>query len=767
MIELGLPNAKVWQELLQLGYAHAGWRERERARGRAFPAALQRAGMMRSEQNRFTPPRGGFGVRAVCAAAVLGLTAGGLPARSAESVIGEQRSFVWHSENQSPAELPASITELYLVLYNTGQLRLRRVRDGIGQTVESILREHDLLFGPYFPRELDSLLCDLNPLLCERLRATVEPGVLDDPTSHVGGYAATQGTWINAPGDTLWVPDIELETYEEFGFGWKNSGQTIEEILEHRGVTCAGYSASCLEAVRRLNRSNPAAFEIDYEGRVILPSLGVSATVHLDHGQADSDQPQPDFSIPQAEHYQERIKGKEHQEDEAYEALYGKLVASGAGEMELSLDSEPHFATQRTLFELIHHPALQAAWAPELAWDESAVVVFDDWVDQNHCDIGDNVLVKFLASAAPATPTPVAPDLCGEQEVADPFRHHGTHVVALLAAALNSKGIGGLLAPQARIFTYEINRSRMSVESYRETLSHQIVDSFIDVTPRTYNFSWSYVNTLGGQDKIKNAIRLLGSEAVVVVAAGNQGMDFGAGDCTTLPACFHELRHVITVVGLDRDKDNPGLWGQSNRGAFFHVGAIAENVLSATRDGRHGTLSGTSQAAPQVSATVAYLWAELAASVDLQQVTPERVKNRVIYTSDYIPALKDKVMGGRLNMHNALDIGRTAVTTAAGEELRGQFLTLTQQDSTTPSDTVVFRNGSQTEAFAFHDIKRMIRMPGSGTWVVFHESPQDGGKLVRREGLVFLSSSQQLSLETGAGPVSLRLGDITDYTANF
>jgi hypothetical protein len=185
-----------------------------------------------------------------------------------------------------------------------------------------------------------------------------------------------------------------------------------------------------------------------------------------------------------------------------------------------------------------------------------------------------------------------------------------------------------------------------------------------------YNLSNKIPVQQGFDDGIQDSICNLQTLAVFVAAAGNDGDNLGPG-CTTYPACW-DYPNVISVVALTLDSDSPKPYGQpdngSNYGPNLDVAAPGEAVMSAIRENRWARSSGTSQAAPVVSAAAALLYSKE------RRMLPGEVKERLIVTSDLFDSLRGKVLGGRLNIRRALDLSVDQVVYAdpAGEVHRAR-----------------------------------------------------------------------------------------------
>src|SRR5262249_49811227 len=79
------------------------------------------------------------------------------------------------------------------------------------------------------------------------------------------------------------------------------------------------------------------------------------------------------------------------------------------------------------------------------------------------------------------------------------------------------------------------------------------------------------------------------------------------------------------------------------------VAAPGNNILSTLPNGQYGLLSGTSMSTPFVSGVAALIWSRE------PSLTPDQVKQRIISTTEPIPALASQtVSSGRLNAYNAL-----------------------------------------------------------------------------------------------------------------
>src|SRR5690606_735232 len=136
---------------------------------------------------------------------------------------------------------------------------------------------------------------------------------------------------------------------------------------------------------------------------------------------------------------------------------------------------------------------------------------------------------------------------------------------------------------------------------------------------------------------------------LIVAAAGNENRNLeNEANCRITPACFYNLPNVVTVVGIDRSPDAPRIWKKnsaqgSNHSRKFAIAAVADHVWSTARGNKLGMTSGTSIAAPQVTAAASLVISAAEHLLASQigelgaRLPPKVVKGRLIYTADVFP----------------------------------------------------------------------------------------------------------------------------------
>lgn len=251
----------------------------------------------------------------------------------------------------------------------------------------------------------------------------------------------------------------------------------------------------------------------------------------------------------------------------------GALDLAGAASMRIaaaSLGSEALGAQQWGLRAV----NAEAAWA--ITQGSGAVVaVVDSGVDATHPDL--------LGRTAPQL------DLLADGAVGDP-NGHGTSVAGIIGASLDGAGIAGL-ANQVTILPVRVMDATGTGDA--ATIAAGIVAA-VDAGAKVVNLS------LGGtmpNEILGLAVQYALDAGVTVVAAG--GNLFAEGNPVVYPAA---LPGVLGVASLDADGRSSWF---SSEGTFIDLAAPGANILTTVPGGTWEASSGTSMAAPFVSAAAA------------------------------------------------------------------------------------------------------------------------------------------------------------------
>lgn len=203
------------------------------------------------------------------------------------------------------------------------------------------------------------------------------------------------------------------------------------------------------------------------------------------------------------------------------------------------------------------------------------VAVIDTGVDLTHPDLAANLLPGYDFGDNDSSPQ----DQLG----------HGTRVAGVLAAVRNNQtGVSGL-APEARLLPLKINVGGSG--TFASDALAQAIDYAIAQRVNIINLSLTVDQNT--QLVLEAVQRALDRGIVVVAAAGNDG---GA---VAFPAT---MSGVIAVAAVGQD----GLVANfSNRGPEISIAAPGAGIYTTYGSGTYVSTSGTSFAAPMVSAAIA------------------------------------------------------------------------------------------------------------------------------------------------------------------
>lgn len=181
----------------------------------------------------------------------------------------------------------------------------------------------------------------------------------------------------------------------------------------------------------------------------------------------------------------------------------------------------------------------------------------------------------------------------------DSYNSHGTHVAGIIAASADGIGVVGG-APDASLYAVKV-LGGSGFGQLTDVIAgiEWAVDNSMDIA----NISIDVLDSPALQEACDNAYA---AGLLLVAAAGNT-----YGDADSYPAAYDS---VIAVSG-SYQSDLPAWF--SPMGAEVELMAPGVEILSTTADGEYALLSGTSQAAPHVSAVAALMMS--AQQVDVNQ----------------------------------------------------------------------------------------------------------------------------------------------------
>jgi thermitase len=283
------------------------------------------------------------------------------------------------------------------------------------------------------------------------------------------------------------------------------------------------------------------------------------------------------------------------------------------------LPDDPRFSGQWGLKK----PAFPGAW-DHARGAGAKIAIIDSGIAQNHPDIG-----KISAQI----------DYVDDDAVANDPYGHGTHVAGIAAALTNNgRGVAGG-CPRCELLVARV------LNANGDGTDADIIDSIgwsVRYGADVINLSLARGEKSSVlETKINSAYA---NGAVVVAAAGNEGL-------TSQPAQPQYPAAYGNVIAVSATNENDGLAGFSSRGSWVDLAAPGTHILSTGAGGGYYQESGTSEAAPYVSA--------LAGLLASKGKTASQIRQRMQSTATDLGASGDdpKFGYGRINARRALATG--------------------------------------------------------------------------------------------------------------
>ena len=224
---------------------------------------------------------------------------------------------------------------------------------------------------------------------------------------------------------------------------------------------------------------------------------------------------------------------------------------------------------------------------------------------------------------------------------------HGTHVSGIVGARPSSLMPG--LTPEVRLFLVDTDGN----------LTNAIQDAY-DADLRIFNFSFAIKPEASDAAELNRRLLQHWTDALFVVAAGNDGINLNAGGSEPFVSWVLEAPNIIgvgasqtdglTVMGPQPDPAESGktVPGSNFGSRFVQLVAPGQQIYS-LGDEHYAFATGTSQAVPQVTAAAAIL------SLRMNGPRPLKIKARLIATASWNDGFKDKVWGGLLDVDRAVE----------------------------------------------------------------------------------------------------------------
>ena len=275
------------------------------------------------------------------------------------------------------------------------------------------------------------------------------------------------------------------------------------------------------------------------------------------------------------------------------------------------------------------------------------IAVIDTGIDYRHPDLADNMWVNDAElNGQPGVDDDgngYVDDIHGydfANNDGDPMdgHSHGTHCAGTIGASHNAIGVAGVMADVEFVgVKFLTDRGSGSTADAIES-----IDYATKVGVDIMSNSWGG----GGRSQaLHEAIERANAEGIIfTAAAGNSSTD---NDSRPHYPSNYEVDNVISVAA-STSADTLASFSCYGR-RTVHIAAPGHKILSTTKNGGYASYSGTSMATPHVTGVIGLLLANEG------RLNPLDVRNRVMQTSEPVPALRGKTInGGRINAYNLL-----------------------------------------------------------------------------------------------------------------
>jgi subtilisin family serine protease len=704
--------------------------------------------------------------------------------------------FVWLSSSDNAPDFAEELTRFYLSLFNTKRLSLRFISLEKPLSLDEVLRQNNLIIGPKVPLGVESLICDLNRTLCDRDRSvSLKTGTISNALSSTiqGVPPSPIKSWSVAPGSLVVIPEVRIERLSKWIIFDKDDTESVADIVVNSLGGCDQFDENCRRNIL-LNNSVKIDFaDPQWTGPLSLPVIAARAWVDTRIAAPSSIQSStpggaptsalaptpgtgdykglPNWSVNRSigKYVDNPATNSKAVIDQfrfnVPSALQGRLysIEEDTADDNVSLVVPKDFEAQRELIVKLTDFPYGTLGAYPATVQGGNIAVLDGWIDKAHCALSSQAIEVQNDGDPAETQTERN---CNETQKADEDKDHGTHVLGIIASR-TSDGAEFGLNPFAHVITKQVDFSSLNASDFNA--QQRLVDlaQFIATVHAQHNvtivnMSWGYVKTTPGPDPLETAIAGDRYSVLFVVAAGNQGVDT-TSICDVRPACF-DFPNVISVGALSNNLETTHFLTRnnstiSNYGQRVDIVAPGEDVLSTIRFGRFGKLSGTSQAAPVVTAVASMLQAEL-------QLSPIEIKNRLIYCSDLRPGVSNKLFGGVLNAECTLN-----------NYLQGQLILTTDPDGSAPrvgkfvsGSTIRFKNvdTSRVAEVGIEDIRGIQYDQRTKTSAIFYnEAPARlESRLLKEERVKFVAGGDSATFIDSKGNSSeLPLDKIRKYVS--
>lgn len=650
-------------------------------------------------------------------------SAGGAAAQEAMVIPQGNDQFLWRAEVLNRDEVQADLARLYVTLHENGALETQQIAIEKGETPTDVMIRSGV--WPHWlknrmPLNVDAMLCDLNPDICRTAKGAND--------------------WTRAwPGRELNLPDVSLKLSYNVGVrstGELTAGKSDIEIVETADLSalwCRGTGPDhelCQgnDIVGGWTEETPAIFQYVYDGSVDVDQFAKVASPSALRDLGAGASPVKMVAIPVVEAMVETRNASQGEFSRVINNLSDKVLVDQKLQLQSFYESNVALLRRMGFVDADGKPVQPYKAGESLS--PIRVAHIDASAELTHCAFDRGISFKrwnfdtrafedvarpdsMSASAAPHTTNDAAPACGGLNHTPLVEKSHGTHTLGLLVDLLT---LGGSLPPppgttEPPITIYHIpigltQANQIGLEALDRALN---LLPWWDIKVVNMSITWNKADTRLMEDTIARL-----PNTIFVAAAGNHDETTG---CSISPACI-ESKNVISVIGLDLDEhDHLKILKHSNHGWRYHdIGAIGANVVSSVDGGMIGPLSGTSQAAPLVSAAIGHLIRRGKTGID-------DIYQRIMTTAVLDSTLLEASKATMIDMRRAMDFDVDFVELSDGCKMRGRF-----EQFLTPGDIAATEVGSGGRFY----------LNGADLRRVFYNERRDWHLLMHMRGRDFL-----------------------------
>lgn len=288
--------------------------------------------------------------------------------------------------------------------------------------------------------------------------------------------------------------------------------------------------------------------------------------------------------------------------------------------------------------------------------DPSVVVaVIDTGVDIDHEDLADNIWKntgEIPGNGIDDDGNGYIDDYCGVNVITgkgdgDDDNGHGTHVAGIIAAKNNFVGVLGI--------AYNVKIMPVKAAMASGYLNQSAIAKAVTYA---YQNGAEVINmSFGGSAcslAVQDALAAAYTRCVLVASAGNDGMyNEGLGAVPNYPAALSYVMGVMSInlLGVESSFTN---WDvKKYNGVEYELYAPGEEMVSTLPGNKYGFLSGTSMAAPVVSAVAAIVRSEYQ---DRDKYPTKFIYGQLAATSGYNAICRDPKGHGAHNLPQIVDL---------------------------------------------------------------------------------------------------------------